>query len=92
MHLVLSGRDFTKARLDYTKFFPNRQLPTTNVQVNKEAFITSAHKTALEVFVEVVAEDLISGERNVGSALFHSGRQKRKPATLMAKSEEVFTP
>ena len=35
-----------------------------------EAFVTWTHKTSIEVFVKVVAEDLISGERNVCTTAF----------------------
>ena len=35
-----------------------------------EAFVSWTHKTSLEVFVKVVAEDLISGERNVCTTAF----------------------
>ena len=37
-----------------------------------EAFVTWTHKTSIEVFVKVVAEDLISGERNVCTTAFLS--------------------
>ncbi|TLM68446.1 MAG: acyl-CoA thioesterase [Deltaproteobacteria bacterium] len=35
-----------------------------------EAFVTWTHKTSIEVFVKVVAEDLLSGERNVCATAF----------------------
>jgi acyl-CoA hydrolase len=35
-----------------------------------EAFVTWTHKTSIEVFVKVVAEDLLSGERNVCTTAF----------------------
>jgi acyl-CoA hydrolase len=35
-----------------------------------ESFVTWTHKTSLEVFVKVVAEDLLSGERNVCTTAF----------------------
>jgi len=35
-----------------------------------EAFVTWTHKTSIEVFVKVVAEDLLSGDRNVCTTAF----------------------
>jgi acyl-CoA hydrolase len=35
-----------------------------------ESFVTWTHKTSLEVFVKVVAEDLLTGERNVCTTAF----------------------
>ena len=35
-----------------------------------EAFVTWTHKTSIEVFVKVVAEDLLSGERDVCTTAF----------------------
>lgn len=35
-----------------------------------EAFVTWTHKTSIEVFVKVVAEDLLSGTRNVCATAF----------------------
>ncbi len=35
-----------------------------------ESFVTWTHKTSIEVFVKVVAEDMLSGERNVCTTAF----------------------
>ena len=35
-----------------------------------EAFVSWAHKTSMEVFVKVLAEDLLTGERNVCATSF----------------------
>ena len=35
-----------------------------------ESFVTWTHKTSIEVFVKVVAEDLLTGERNVCTTAF----------------------
>lgn len=35
-----------------------------------ESFVTWTHKTSIEVFVKVIAEDLLSGERNICATAF----------------------
>lgn len=62
-----------------------------------EAFVTWTHKTSIEVFVKVVAEDLLSGERNVCTTAFLTfvavdgeGRPQPVPPVLPESELERF--
>ena len=72
--------------------------PVRNGQsVCLEAFATWSHKTSIEVFVKVVAEDLLSGERNVCTTAFltfvavdSQGRPQLVPAVVPETELEKF--
>jgi acyl-CoA hydrolase len=62
-----------------------------------EAFVTWTHKTSIEVFVKVVAEDLLSGERNVCATAFLTfvavdgeGQPQPVPPVLPETELELF--
>jgi len=62
-----------------------------------EAFVTWTHKTSIEVFVKVVAEDLLSGARNVCTTAFltfvavdGAGRPQPVPTVIPETELERF--
>lgn len=62
-----------------------------------EAFVTWTHKTSIEVFVKVVAENLLTGERNVCATAFltfvavdSDGRPQPVPPVLPETELEQF--
>ena len=72
--------------------------PIRNGQsVSLEAFVTWTHRTSIEVFVKVIAEDLLSGERTVSAtsfvtfvALDVNGEKQMVPPVLPETELEKF--
>lgn len=72
--------------------------PISNGQsVCLEAFVTWAHQTSVEVFVKVVAEDMLSGERTVCATSFLTfvaidvnGERQTVPAVIPESDLEKF--
>ena len=68
-----------------------------NDEVSLEAFVTWTHHTSMEVFVKIVAEDLITGERTVCATSFltfvaigKDGRPTPVPKIVPETEEEKF--
>lgn len=68
-----------------------------NDEVSLEAFVTWTHSTSMEVFVKIVAEDLLSGERTVCAtsfltfvALGKDGKPTKVPKSIPETEEERF--
>ncbi|AKP47137.1 MULTISPECIES: acyl-CoA thioesterase [Bacillus] len=66
-------------------------------EVSLEAFVTWTHQTSMEVFVKIVAEDLITGERTVCATSFltfvaigKDGRPTPVPKIVPETEEEKF--
>lgn len=66
-------------------------------EVSLEAFVTWTHKTSMEIFVKIVAEDLLTGERTVCAtsfltfvALGADGKPTTVPKVIPETKEEIF--
>lgn len=66
-------------------------------EVSLEAFVTWSHKTSMEVFVKIVAEDLLTGIRTVCATSFltfvaigEDGRPTTVPQVVPETAEEIF--
>lgn len=62
-----------------------------------ESFVTWTHNTSMEVFVKVIAEDLITGERVISAtsfltfvALDKSGRPTEVPPVVPSSEDEIM--
>ncbi|WEG11989.1 acyl-CoA thioesterase [Pullulanibacillus sp. KACC 23026] len=62
-----------------------------------EAFVSWTHRSSMEIFVKVIAEDLISGERKIATtsfltfvALDENGRPTEVPPVIPQSDEEIM--
>jgi acyl-CoA hydrolase len=66
-------------------------------KVSLEAFVTWTHKTSMEVFVKVIADDLLTEERKICATSFltfvavdQDGRPTHVPAVIPQTEEEIY--